>query len=503
VTNRLQHLDCALLLADPGTLPAQGCTRISWDGPFLQSVEPLNNAPPTPRTLLLPALANAHDHGRAFRTATIGAHGHPLESWLPYQSLLPGVDPYLNAASSFARSVRRGVAQLMVHYTRAQGGMPYIEEAYAVARAARDVGIRIGFAVALRDQNNLGLCDDASMLAALHPQIRNEVSQRLCAAPLPVAQQIALVEEVAKMVAQDDSLAQHVTVQYGPTGVQWCSTPLLEAVARASADTGRPVHMHMLETPYQRQWADQTHPKGVLSFLDDMGLLSPRLTLAHCTYARSDELALLAERGVSIAVNTSSNLSLKSGIAPLSEMLRQGCRVAMGLDGAALDEDEDALREMRLAYALHRGWGFESTLSRAQLWAFAAYNGRRSVSGAGGDGASAQAGRIAPGAPADLVLLNWDALDEDTLFTDIDPLDLLLARANASYIDQVVVNGRIVVREGRLITLDEMALRTELVAQVRSRLAAQPELGRWRTTLGQLAQDLNGFYRNSAWMGCC
>ncbi|MBC7621597.1 MAG: amidohydrolase family protein [Candidatus Saccharibacteria bacterium] len=499
----VQHLDCALLLADPGTLPAQGCTRISWDGALLQSVEPLRQAPSTPRTLLLPALANAHDHGRAFRTATIGAHGHPLESWLPYQGLLPGVDPYLNAASSFARAVRGGVAQLMVHYTRAQGGMPYVEEAHAVARAARDVGVRIGFAVALRDRNSLGLCDDASMLAALRPQIRAEVGQRLRAAPLPVAQQIALVEDVAQMVARDDSLAQHVTVQYGPTGVQWCSTPLLEAVARASSDSGRPVHMHMLETPYQRQWADQTHPKGVLHFLDDMGLLSPRLTLAHCTYARSDELALLAERGVSIAVNTSSNLSLKSGIAPLPEMLRQGCRLAMGLDGAALDEDEDALREMRLAFALHRGWGFEATFSRAQLWAFAAYNGRRSVSGAGSDGASAQVGRIAPGAPADLVLLNWDALDDDTLFDDIDPLDLLLARANASYIDQVVVCGRTVVRGGRLTTLDETALRAELLAQVRSRLAAQPELGRWRATLGELAQDLGGFYRNSSWAGCC
>ncbi len=120
----------------------------------------------------------------------------------------------------------------------------------------------------------------------------------------------------------EEGYAEHVTVQYGPTGVQWCSTPLLEAIAQASADHDRPVHMHLLETRYQRAWADETHPEGIVRFLDDLGLLTPRLTLAHCVWARPDELSLLAERGVTIAVNTSSNLYLKSGIAPVADMLR-------------------------------------------------------------------------------------------------------------------------------------------------------------------------------------
>ena len=72
--------------------------------------------------------------------------------------------------------------------------------------------------------------------------------------------------------------------------------------------------MHLLETRYQREWSDHHHPHGVVKYLDDLGLLSPRLTLAHCTWAREDELDLLAQRGVTIAVNASSNLHLHSGL---------------------------------------------------------------------------------------------------------------------------------------------------------------------------------------------
>ena len=95
-----------------------------------------------------------------------------------------------------------------------------------------------------------------------------------------------------------------------------------------------------------------------ISFLKFHTASNTAPALAHCAWARPEELALLAERGVTIAVNASSNLGLKSGLAPVPEMLRQGCRVAMGLDGMAFNEDDDALHEMRLGYALHRGWGF-------------------------------------------------------------------------------------------------------------------------------------------------
>ncbi|WP_082754937.1 amidohydrolase family protein [Variovorax sp. PAMC 28711] len=476
--------DCAWVLADPGSAPVQRDVRIGIADGRVAAIESLPAAVPGRRQLALPALANAHDHARTFRSATLGAFGQPLETWLPFLGVVPGMDPYLCAATSFARSVRNGVADLMVHYTRVQGGMPYVDEARAVARAARDVGVRIGFAIAMRDRNGIAYCDDATALGALRPGIREAVAARLSVKPVAPAQQLALVDEVAAMVEAGGD-GEHVSVQYGPAAVQWCSTPLLEAIAQASANTGRPVHMHLLETQYQRRWADEAHPGGIVKFLDSIGLLTPRLTLAHCTWARPDELALIAERGATIAVNTSSNLGLKSGIAPLPEMLKQGCRVAMGLDGMAFDEDDDALREARLAYSLHRGWGYDTTMTPAQLWRFASR------------------GRIAVGAPADLVLLDWDALDDDALFPDTDPLDLLLARANGRHIAKVLIGGRTVVDAGRVTGIDEPALRAELLARTRAALAADGAHAHWRTVVGELAEDLAPFYRHTGFGGCC
>jgi len=497
-------IDAAWLLASPGREAARADVRVHLQAGLVSSIEGLPRAPAGPRRLVLPALANAHDHARTFRSATLGAFAQPLESWLPFLGVVPGADPYLCAATSFARSVRRGVARLMVHYTRVQGGRPYVDEVQAVARAARDVGVHIGLAVAMRDQQGIALCADDTVLAALRPEIRGDVATRLAVRAVSPAQQLRLVDDVAAMLAADGTLASHVTLQYGPAGVQWCSPALLAAVAQASADSGRPVHMHLLETRYQRDWADRTHPQGIVRHLDALGLLSPRLTLAHCAWARPGELALLAERGVTIAVNTSSNLGLKSGIAPLPEMLRQGCRVAMGLDGMAFDEDDDALRELRLAHALHRGWGYEDTFTTAQLWDFGARHGRRSVGGAAADAADAGGGGLVmPGAPADLIVLDWDRLDDDPLFPEIDPLQLLLARGHGGHIDEVWVAGRRVVQAGRLTSLDEPALAAELLAQVRAAQAADPAHGAWRQTVQALADDLGPFYGRAGWAACC
>ncbi len=156
------------------------------------------------------------------------------------------------------------------------------------------------------------------MLAALPPAARAEIERKFLRQTMSPKEYIALADEVAAAAA-----GPMFDVQYGPNGIQWCSDALLEAVAEASQSTGRRVHMHMLETRYQRDWADREHPDGMVKHLDRIGLLSPRLTLAHCVWARPDELELLAERGVTISVNNSSNLHLRSGVAPCRECWRR------------------------------------------------------------------------------------------------------------------------------------------------------------------------------------
>ena len=473
------------LLAQPGNTEQRGAT-VSFDA---SGITAITAAQVTGNGLIaLPGLANAHDHARAFRTTAFGGFDKPLEGWIFYLGVVPGVDPYLTAATSLARSAMRGVGRVMIHYTRAQGLTDLATEARAVARAARDVGTHIGFAVAMRDRQPLAYAESAQVLPHLPASIRQAVAARLDGPMASAATQMALADEIAEACH-----GPGFNVQYGPNGVQWCSDELLGRVAEASALKQRQVHMHLLETRYQREWADHAYPGGIVNHIAALGLLSPRLTLAHCAYARPDELETIAASGAVIAVNTSSNLSLRSGIAPVAEMLKRGCKVAMGLDGSAFDEDDDALREMRLLYHLHKGWGYEVAVTPAQGFAMACRHGKQAVSGIAASGA------IAVGEPADLLLLDGRALMEDRIFDDVPVLDFVLARANAAHVKRVIVGGKTIVADGVATGIDYPALMAEALAQLKSRLDPADS---WRATVQSLDAALKPFYLQGRHFGC-
>ncbi|WP_454620223.1 amidohydrolase family protein [Bradyrhizobium cenepequi] len=426
---------------------------VRHDDGIITSID--QGAPPAgPRSFVLPAFVNAHDHARP-TASSFGALGMPLESWLLRSALGSPVDPYLTAASALARSARAGCAAMMVHYTRPSGTMPLVEEAKEIARAASDVGIRIAFAIAVRDQNPVVYGDAEPVLSGLSSDDRKTIEDLFVRAPMSPKAYIELTDAIAAAIA-----GPKIDVQLGPAGVQWCSRPLLEAVAENSALTGRRIHMHLLETVYQRAWADRNFPDGIVRYLRDIGLLSERLTLAHCIHARPDELEMIAASGARIVTNFSSNMHLRSGLAPIAAAHRCGCAITVGVDGLALDEDDDVLREMRLVQMMHGGVGFKRTWTPAEFFALAIQNGRRATGAPG-------SGEVAPGAPADFVTLDLDRLDRDQILP-VDPLDLLFARGNASLLKDVVVDGRTIVGEGRVTGVDLPAIEQELRAIYRS-----------------------------------
>jgi len=450
----MRSIDCAHLVAAPDS-SVVSARRIEIENERIGAVGEIAAAKVEP-LFVMPALVNAHDHGRAVRVSSFGASGKPLETWLHYQALMPSVDPYLAAIVALSRSALGGVGVVMMHLTKPQGLSDLPTEAAAIARAGREVGVRVGFAVSMRDRNPLVYGQSEPILAALPAEARRHIEAIVMREPPQPKEFIALVHEVAAAAA-----GPMFDVQFGPNGVQWCSDALLAAIAEASRSTGRRIHMHLLETLYQRTWADAAHPAGVVKHLDALGLLSPRLTLAHCVWARDDELALLAERGVTIAVNTSSNLRLRSGMAGVERMVAAGCRIALGIDGCALDDDDDALRELRLAHLLHVGTGFTGAVSREQMLRAAFANGRLSVTNVDDGGA------VCAGAPADLLVLDWAAIDEDCLREDIDALQLVLTRASARHIRELIVGGRTVVRDGALTGVDAEGARAEVLDRMR------------------------------------
>ena len=448
-------------------------------------ISSITEASSAPRLLAIPALVDAHNHARPLSTTSFGGGLKPLETWLPRLAVMPSADPYTGAAAAFARSLSGGCTSVMVHLTRPSGLMSIGEEAQAIARAANDVGVSIGLAIALRDRNPLIYGDHTKLLDGLDEDTRRLIT-KIWLKPLPsIEQQIGWVDEAAAAVA---TVPGHVDVQYGPTGVQWCTDELLCAVANASAITGRRIHMHLLETQPQRQWADQAYPDGIVESLKNFGLLSERLTLAHCVWARDEELAIIAASKAHIAVNTSSNLHLASGMARVQAMRDAGVSVAVGLDGCALDEDDDALRELRLFRLLNGNVGFEETgLSPQDALQCATVTGREGLGLATG-------GMLSVGMPADILLLDLDALDWDDVMP-VPWIHYLFTRSCKAHISQIYSRGKLVFDGGSPVGVDLPQLQSRLRSDYRSALPSmKPLLDSWSA----IEASIDKHYK-----GCC
>ncbi len=464
-------------------VPAEGLggpARIRFEHGRIDAVEAIDLAPEDParRLLALPAPINAHDHGRGLRPVAFGASDDRLETWVPALAQEPRVDPYLRAAAAFARMAEGG-AGAANHCHNTQDRDRLLEEAKAVSQAARDVGLRIAFAVPIMNRNPMVMGDIEALFARLPPT--DAAALRAGLKPFrTLSESVALVEAIA---AFEHDLFQ---VQFHPIAPQWVDDETLATIARLSEQSGRRVHMHLFETRYQREWADAAYPEGLIRRLDDMGLLSPRLSLAHGVWLKPDECELLAARGVILSVNPSSNLRLGSGAPAPDRMHAQGLGLAVGLDGMSFDDDEDILRETRLFARLARGVDGSDGLSAPDVFDSLCLTGRRALLGEDGGG------RIVPGAPADILTLDIEAMIPDRCGREVDPMGLLMARMSKRHVRSLVVAGRQIVKDQRCVSVDLPGLEAALWLDAK-RSAAQVPVDRPR--LARQQDAIADFYR--------
>lgn len=445
-------------------------------------------------TLLLPAFVNSHDHGRGLGTLPLGVPDDLLEVWLPGLWAQPALDSYLAAAYDGLRLLRSGVTTTAhSHNPRDWGALG--AEAEATLRGYRDAGIRVAFHPPFVDQNSLVYDDTARFLAGLPPSVREMAAFFTQPLPLDRTDYLGLCADLLRKHHDPESHLVHI--QISPAGGQWCSDELIMAAVDFAQRHNTRVQMHLLETRYQAIYAERRWGTSFVHHLDAIGALGPWLTLAHMVWVGVDDLALLAERGVGIAHNPSSNLRLRSGIAPLAEMARNCIRLGIGLDGHALDDDQDYLRELRLAWTLANRPGADEPTVYAQDLLHMGTRGGASIT----LGDSAPLGRLELGGLADVLILDcrfqiadWAAL-RATQSPTSNPqaiISLLLRRASRRHVRHVMAHGRWVVRDGRATTLDEDAILAELCARV----AAQDDTMQQHSALAAqaLAPYIRRFY---------
>ncbi|MDQ3666812.1 MAG: amidohydrolase [Acidobacteriota bacterium] len=222
--------------------------------------------------------------------------------------------------------------------------------------------------------------------------------------------------------------------------------------ARAFSDrTGAPIVIHISET--KREVDDSIKAKGAspIEYLARIGFLNDRLIAAHVVWPTANELGLLKHFGVGVIHNPQSNMKLASGVAPLPQMLRDGLWVGLGTDGAASNNDLSMWEEMDTAAKLHKVFsGDPKVISAQEALELATIRGAQALH------LEKEIGSIETGKRADLALVERSELNQIpsyNLYAD------LVYATKASGVQTVIINGRLVMQNRQLLTLDEAAIR--------------------------------------------
>ncbi len=213
-----------------------------------------------------------------------------------------------------------------------------------------------------------------------------------------------------------------------------------------------PLVTHLAETRDERRDLG----RSPVAHLDALGVLDRRLVAAHCVWVDAADVDLLARAEVGVIHNPRSNLKLASGVAPIPDLLQAGVRVGLGTDGAASNNELDPWAELQLAALLHKG----VRLDPLAVPAPAAFE-MATIGGARALGLDDRIGSLEPGKRADVVVIE---LDENNLVPLYDAVSHLAYAVEAADVRTVLVEGRIVVQDRRLVTADEAEIRREVRA---------------------------------------
>ncbi len=368
--------------------------------------------------LIMPGLVNTHTHAAmaCFRGL---ADDLPLMQWLqeyifPVEAKLTGEIVYQSTLLSLAEMIKSGTTSFCDMYLFAKD----------VARAAEKSGMRAWIGEVLYDfpSPNYG----------------------------ELAAGFTYVEELFNQY--DNHPLINITVD--PHAVYTCSPDLLKKLKKTAAKHDALYVIHLAETGDEVNGSVERFGARPVMHLENLGILDSRVVADHCVMLTDAEIELLAKKNVKIAHCPESNMKLASGIAPVPRMLAAGLSVGLGTDGSASNNNVDMFGEMNSAAKLHKVNTLDPTAMPAETVLKMA-----TVGGAEVLGAKDTIGSLEPGKKADLIVLDMNQPHLTPLFNI--PSHMVYAARGADVIHSVI-NGRIVMKNRTLITLDEQEILAEV-----------------------------------------
>lgn len=446
-------------------------TNVHIDGESIRAIAPdlpaLGTVVDGRNKLLLPGFVNAHTHSsEMWQRGMISPL--PLELWLAELYDFSPLDPeqiYLSALGTAVETLLSGGTTVVDHLVLIPGRE---EETIAAAvRAYREIGIRAFIAPLIQDQSlETGLPSGGQTLET-DPYVRT------------TDEVLAMMQRVVETYHRPE---EGIHVMVAPTGIQLCSDRLFEGCIALSDRYNLCRHLHLLETQAQQRLAHEKYGCSAVEHLKRLDFLNARTSLAHCVWLDDADIPILAGTHATVVHNPLSNLRLGSGIAPILKYRQAGINVTFGCDGAASNDSQDVLEAIKIGTILHN-----TTDSDYRHWITPreAVN-MASLGGAKGLNLADQLGSLAVGKKADLVLYDLTTL---SLLPQTDPIGLLVLGRPTQAVHSVWVNGKPIVANAKVTTVDVDLLKTELFQR------SQVNQMQWRNRQSPTMNGLEAHYR--------